>query len=383
MMSRSQVCLVLPECSATAASHFAHLPRLVRELSEHVQVAVVAQRGARDATVPGSTTTVVQRAGGPARRALELAGILWRLRGLGYRTVFVRISISGVVVASVLARLAGMRVMYWHSGQQWPSALTGAGARLTRWRQTIAQSVAFRLCHRLVTGPSTMAAYYATQFGVPREKILLASNDIDVTASDAAVHQWTVAEARGLLDIPPTRPVVVFIGRVSGLKGGQYLVPLAARLKAAEPEVLVVVAGDVHRAGFKDEIDRAGVAHNVRVLGPIANPDVALLHRAADVFVLPSNAEGFPRALLEAMAFGTPSVAFAAGGVREILGADCTEWVTEIGDVAGMADRVLRLLRSRDERARLSTAVRVRVLAFDTPRVARELAALFTREAAP
>lgn len=373
MIARPRVCLVLPECSATAASHFAHLPRLVRELSQHIQIAVVAQRGAREAVVPGSTTTVVQTAGGHARRALELAGILWHLRGLGYRTIFVRISISGVVVASVLARLAGMRVIYWHSGQQ--------GSR-ARWRQRLAQSIAFRLCHRLVTGPSTMAAYYATQFGVPREKILLASNDIDVTASDAAVHQWTVAEARRSLDISPERPVVLFIGRVSALKGGQYLVPLAARLRASEPEVLLVVAGDIHRPGFKDEIDRAGVAYNLRVLGPIANPDVAMLHRAADVFVLPSNAEGFPRALLEAMAFGTPAVAFAAGGVPEILGADFKEWVTEIGDVPGMADRVLQLLRSREERSRLSVAARLRVQVFDTPRVARELAALFAKEAA-
>lgn len=378
----AKVCLILLECSPAIASHFAHLPGLIRELSRHVQVAVVVQQGDPGTAVPGAEVTIVQRAGSHARRALELARILWSLRRLGYRTVFVRISVSAAVVAGLLARLARMRVMYWHCGQQWPPTPSGAAARMARWRETMTQAIAFRLCHRLVTGPSVMARYYATRFGVPAGKILVACNDIDLSASTEAMNRWTPSEARESLNIPVECPVVLFIGRVSPLKGGEYLVPLVSRLKEGVPEVLLIVAGDVHRPGFEEEIRRAGVEDHIRLLGPVANPHVARLHRAADVFILPSNGEGFPRTLLEAMAFGTPFVAFAAGGVSEIVGSDLQDWVTDVGDLDGMADRVTRLLRSPRERARQSAFSRLRVPQFDTPRVARELAALLVQEGA-
>ena len=69
-----------------------------------------------------------------------------------------------------------------------------------------------------------------------------------------------------------------------------------------------------------------------------------LWYNVADVFVLPSMADNLPNTLLEASAAGTPSVVFDTGGCAEIVRDGETGFVVEKGDVAALADRVLRVL---------------------------------------
>ena len=95
-----------------------------------------------------------------------------------------------------------------------------------------------------------------------------------------------------------------------------------------------------------------------------------------DLFLLASEREGMPLALLEAMAHGLPIVAFAAGGVSEALAFGEAGMVVPVGDVRGMADAVVHILTNAEERTRLSRGALERSRQFSPTTQVPKLAAM-------
>jgi glycosyltransferase involved in cell wall biosynthesis len=104
------------------------------------------------------------------------------------------------------------------------------------------------------------------------------------------------------------------------------------------------------------------VEHAVRFLGFVPNARLQewLAAGRIDLVVLPSDAEGLPVSLIEALAHGVPAVGTRVGGVAELLGDGCGELVAS-GDVQDLARALAHLLRSPDTRAAYAHAGRARV----------------------
>lgn len=96
----------------------------------------------------------------------------------------------------------------------------------------------------------------------------------------------------------------------------------------------------------------------------------ALVYSAADAFVLPTRADNSPLVALEAMACGTAVVAFAVGGVPELVRPEVTGLLAEPEDVAGMAAAVHRLVEDPATAAKLGAGGRSLVLEEHTEEVA-------------
>jgi GalNAc-alpha-(1->4)-GalNAc-alpha-(1->3)-diNAcBac-PP-undecaprenol alpha-1,4-N-acetyl-D-galactosaminyltransferase len=134
------------------------------------------------------------------------------------------------------------------------------------------------------------------------------------------------------------------IGRLEAQKGFDLLIDAFARLAASRPglELRIAGAGSL-RAELERRAAQRGVAARVRFLGQVA--DTAALLRGASVFALPSRFEGFPNALLEALACGVPSVAAdCPTGPRELIGADERGLLVPRDDVDALTSAVARLL---------------------------------------
>ena len=162
--------------------------------------------------------------------------------------------------------------------------------------------------------------------------------------------------AREALGLPPDRVAVLMVGRLVAEKGYPELFDAARRLG---PGYTLVCVGpdDPSKADAlsREEVAAAEQA-GVRFLG--LRDDVEVLYRGADVFVLPSHREGFPRAAMEAAASGLPVVATDVRGCRQVVEDGVTGTLVPLRAPAALAGAVRALGDDPDRRAALGEAGR-------------------------
>ncbi len=185
---------------------------------------------------------------------------------------------------------------------------------LRRWRR------ATRLAATFPASIAVVAEEVARDF---RARGLDHPNGIDVIRGGVDLSRFRpVAKDpawRLRLGIPPDALVLGAAGRLVAQKGYDVFVRAAGRLVAERADVYFVIAGDGPlRESLQAEMSRAGLGSRFQLVG--YESDVPAFLGQLDVFVLPSRFEGFPIALLEALAAGLPVIATSVGGVPEMLG---------------------------------------------------------------
>lgn len=165
------------------------------------------------------------------------------------------------------------------------------------------------------------------------------------------------ARQRAALGVGEDDLLLVAVGRLTRQKNHGALVRALAQLGPTRHEWRCVIAGE---GELRDDLQRlicdVGLNSRVHLVGLVG--EVRALMCAADVFCLPSLYEGLPLALLEAMAEGLPTVAYAIDGVRDVI-VDGQHGIMAVeGDVAGFAAAVARLANDDDMRMRAGRAAR-------------------------
>ncbi len=113
--------------------------------------------------------------------------------------------------------------------------------------------------------------------------------------------------------------IIVSMGRLVWEKGFDLLIESYSRIQKIFPDWKLLIFGDgVEKENLRSKVISMGLENNVLFGGVIKNP-ISILKRA-DLFILPSRVEGFPNALLEAMACGLPVISFnCPSGPSEII----------------------------------------------------------------
>ena len=168
----------------------------------------------------------------------------------------------------------------------------------------------------------------------------------------------TTSDVRAGLGLPAGTPLVVCAARLAAPKRVDLLVDAWA----AVPGAHLLVAGDgPERPALEARAARSDASARITFLGD--RDDVGTLLAAAEVVVLPSDREGLPMVVLEAMAAGRPVVASAVGGLPGLAasGAGCLELVAP-GEAAALATAVSALLADPARRSRMGAAARAVVV---------------------
>lgn len=160
------------------------------------------------------------------------------------------------------------------------------------------------------------------------------------------------AAARARFAVAPGEALLLAAGRFTAQKNFGDLVTAAELLAADGVPYRLVIGGDgADRPALVSRIAAAGLADRVLLPGNLADLDQVM--GAADVFVMSSRWEGLPLVLLEAMAAGLPTAAFAIDGVRELVVDHQGGLTVPPGDTAALAGALATLAADPDLRARM------------------------------
>ena len=143
------------------------------------------------------------------------------------------------------------------------------------------------------------------------------------------------ASAEAAVSLPPRRPLVLAMGRLTAQKGFDVLVRAYAGLPAEQRGHLMILGDGAEREALLRLADEQGIADEFSLPGFVEDPRPIL--KAANLFVLSSRWEGFGNALVEAMALGVPVVSCdCPSGPSEILEGGKLGPLVPVNDVNAM-----------------------------------------------
>jgi glycosyltransferase involved in cell wall biosynthesis len=172
---------------------------------------------------------------------------------------------------------------------------------------------------------------------------------------------------------------IMCVSRMVPVKGLHVLVRAVARLVEEGLDVRATLIGQgPGREQVRALAAELGIEDRIELPGAVGEDEIRDHHAAADVFCLPSFAEGLPAVLLEAMAMERPVVTTRIMGIPELVQEGVNGLMVAPGNVDQLVDALRELATDPERRRRMGRAGRERVVAeFSVDGTARKLATLF------
>ncbi|MFY9555854.1 MAG: N-acetyl-alpha-D-glucosaminyl L-malate synthase BshA [Blastocatellia bacterium] len=204
---------------------------------------------------------------------------------------------------------------------------------------------------------------------------------------DAGYYRREPSETarRGLA--PHGQKIIVHVSTFRPIKRITDCIQVISRMKQRESgsgsrfDVKLVMCGDgPERAGAEDLAMQLGVADFIDFVGKQPQSQIREYLSVADLLLLPSKSESFGLTALEAMACEVPVIATRVGGIPEVVEEGGCGYLFEVGDVDGMAEAALRIIRDDGAREQLGRRGReIAVSQFATEKIIPQYEDLYQR----
>ncbi len=186
-------------------------------------------------------------------------------------------------------------------------------------------------------------------FGCTECDVSVIPNFVDPAVYDRSAHEPALRRQMG-----EDKKILMHISNFRPVKRVLDVVRIFARVRKEVPSVLVMVGDGPDRLSAEQEARALGVERDVHFLGRI--DPVAPLLACADLYLLPTDRESFGLSALEALACGVPALAYDVGGIREVVKNGVTGALRPVGDVDGLAEFGVTLLRDSARWSAMSAA---------------------------
>ena len=254
----------------------------------------------------------------------------------------------------------------------WKVEQLGTAYNVSSW----VERTAYENADGVVAVSESMKEDVHSLYGVPAEKIRVIHNGIDLDQY-RPTHDPAVLTRYG---IDAHKPYVLFVGRITRQKGIIHLVSAIKHIRPGVQVVLCAGAPDTEEIGREmaeriEQARRETANPIVWVAQIVPKEDIIPIYTQAELFICPSVYEPFGIINLEAMACGTPVVASAVGGIKEVVVHDKTGLLVPFeargptdfepkepeAFVRALADAVNSLLDDPDRRQKMGLRARERV----------------------
>ena len=219
------------------------------------------------------------------------------------------------------------------------------------------------------------------RFKIPSSKVHFIENGVDLTELEAhrKVLDTEANTATASKPKPLTAPHLGYVGQLITRKGIADMIRMFERVWQKYPNAKLTLVGDGHeRADLEALAKSLPCAERIQFLG--FRSDRLELVKTFDAFLMTSSLEGIPRCLMEAMAIGTPVVAYDIPGVNELIQHGETGLLAPLGKVAELAEQVAFLAENPEQRIRMALNARKLVdERFSARRMASEYETLFSQ----
>jgi glycosyltransferase involved in cell wall biosynthesis len=231
---------------------------------------------------------------------------------------------------------------------------------------------AYRSADCFLANSNEMAAGLTNRLSLDPSRVRVVHNPVDIVAVQRIARTG-----------PPRRegrPYIVTVGRLEYQKGHDILLRAFAEYGAAATHDLVIIGRGSREAELKSQAAALGLADRVTFVGFEDNPWRWVA--GARLFVLPSRWEGFPTALVEALACGAPSLVTACDfGPAEVVEHGRSGWVVPPEDVGAFGKAMADLLASPERLADFADAGPRRAAQWDIDPMIRAYEDLFAEQA--
>lgn len=201
---------------------------------------------------------------------------------------------------------------------------------------------------RVITVSDFTKRVLVNNYGTAERKIHVVHNGIDTAnyATDSHLPEGiSKLKKKGY-------KIVLFVGRITIMKGVDYLIQAAKRVLEYDKKVifLIVGTGDMENQVMRQAAEM-GISNKVLFPGFLRGQELSDVYSAADLFVMPSVAEPFGLTSLESLIHGTPVLMSKTSGASEVLK---NALKTDFWDTEDMADKILSVISHKSLQSELS-----------------------------
>ena len=184
-------------------------------------------------------------------------------------------------------------------------------------------------------------------FGVKKEQIKLIYIGVDLERMDSVECS------------KKDENTILFVGRLVPHKHADHLLEILNNLKDEVPNIkLTIVGKGIEKENLLKYIKQNQLEGYVEFLEDLSNDELTYQMKKSNVLVLPSTREGFGMVLTEANTCYTPVVAYASGGVVEVVEDNVSGYLIEPENIQELEEKIKFILTNKEEQERLSISGR-------------------------